>query len=396
MCIKRLIQLLLFITPFSLAAQDTPSLEQMWQLIQQQQATIEKLQAQIQGNSQVVEQQSQAIEIISDNIDGSTNQSQSKYKFGGYGEVHYGNTDKGNSIDAHRFVLFNGYDFTDKTRFYSELEVEHALSGDGLPGEVELEQAFIEHRVNDKTTVTTGISLLPIGIINQTHEPTTFYGVERNNVEKNIIPTTWWAAGLGLSQRLNEMFAYDIFISEGLNVALAGSDVFLIRKGRQGTAKAKANKGAITSRLRFSPNNHLQINASMMYQQDITQGVLGVDATLFETNVHYNINNFSLKALYARWGLNKKVRAIAAGREQQSGFYLEPSYRFGSNNQYGVFSRYSQWDNNAGDDNNTEISQFDFGYNYWLTPQVVFKADYQDQSGAKDDDGFHLGMGYSF
>jgi hypothetical protein len=396
MYIKRLIQLLLFITPFSLAAQDTPSLEQMWQIIQQQQATIEKLQDQIQGNSQVVEQQSQTIEIISDNIDESTNLSQSKYKFGGYGEVHYGNTDKGNSIDAHRFVLFNGYDFTDNTRFYSELEVEHALSGDGLPGEVELEQAFIEHRVNDKTTITAGVSLLPVGIINQTHEPTTFYGVERNNVEKNIIPTTWWAAGLGLSQRLNETFAYDIFISEGLNVALEGSDAFLIRKGRQGTAKAKANSGAITSRLRFSPNNHLQINASMMYQQDITQGALGVDATLFETNVHYNINNFSLKALYARWDLDKKVKAIAAGREQQSGFYLEPSYRFGSNNQYGVFSRYSQWDNNAGDDNNTDITQFDFGFNYWLTPQVVFKADYQDQSGTKDDDGFHLGMGYSF
>ena len=395
MCENKFI-LLLFITPLSFAAQDTPSLAQMWQIIQQQQATIEKLQAQIHGNSQVVEEQTQAIEIISDNIDESTNQSQSKYKFGGYGEVHYGNTDKGNSIDAHRFVLFNGYDFTDKTRFYSELEVEHALSGDGLPGEVELEQAFIEHRVNDKTTITAGISLLPIGIINQTHEPTTFYGVERNNVEKNIIPTTWWAAGLGLSQRINETFAYDVFISEGLNVALAGSDAFLIRKGRQGTAKAMANSGAITSRLRFSPNNNLQINASMMYQQDITQGVLGVDATLFETNVHYSINNFSLKALYARWDLNKKVRPIAAGREQQSGFYLEPSYRFGSNNQYGVFSRYYQWDNNAGDDNNTEISQFDFGFNYWLTPQVVFKADHQDQSGAKDDDGFHLGMGYSF
>ena len=396
MCKNKLI-LLLFIAPLSFAAQDTPSLAQMWQIIQQQQATIEKLQAQIHGNSQVVEQQTQAIEIISDNIDESTNQSQLKYKFGGYGEVHYGNTDKGNSIDAHRFVLFNGYDFTDKTRFYSELEVEHALSGDGLPGEVELEQAFIEHLVNDRTTITAGISLLPIGIINQTHEPTTFYGVERNNVEKNIIPTTWWAAGLGLSQRINETFAYDVFISEGLNVALSGSNAFLIRKGRQGAAEANANKGAITSRLRFSPNNQLQINTSLMYQQDITQGAMGVSATLFETNAIYTINNFTLKALYARWDLNDKVKAFAAGREQQTGYYIEPSYRFGRTNQYGFFGRYSMWDNNAGDDNNdSAITQYDLGFNYWLTPQVVFKADYQDQSGAKDNDGFHLGMGYSF
>lgn len=387
----------MFIAPLSFAAQDTPSLAQMWQIIQQQQATIEKLQAQIHGNSQVVEQQTQAIEIISDNIDESTNQSQSKYKFGGYGEVHYGNTDKGNSIDAHRFVLFNGYEFTDKTRFYSELEVEHALSGDGLPGEVELEQAFIEHLVNDRTTITAGVSLLPIGIINQTHEPTTFYGVERNNIEKNIIPTTWWAAGLGLSHRINESFAYDVFISEGLNVAISGSNAFLIRKGRQGAAEANANKGAITSRLRFSPNNQLQINTSLMYQQDITQGAMGVSATLFETNAIYTINNFTLKALYARWDLNDKVNAIAAGREHQTGYYIEPSYRFGRTNQYGFYGRYSLWDNNAGDDNNdTAITQFDLGFNYWLTPQVVFKADYQDQSGVQDEDGFHLGMGYSF
>ena len=397
MCKKQLISFLLFITPLSFAAKDTPSLEQMWQIIQQQQTTIEKLKAQIQGNAQNVEQQSQVLEIISDNIDESTNQSQSKYKFGGYGEVHFGNTDKGNSIDAHRFVLFNGYDFNDRTRFYSELEIEHALSGEGQPGEVEVEQAFIEHLLNEKTKITAGISLLPIGIINETHEPTTFYGVERNNVEKNIIPTTWWAAGVGFSQNLSPFFGYDFFVSEGLNTPLSGSNAFLIRKGRQGAANAIASKGAITARLRLSPLTNLQINASLMQQQDITQGVLGIDATLFEANAQYNINGFTFKALYARWDLDKKVEEIAAGRSKQNGFYIEPSYRFGKQNQFGVFGRYSNWDNNAGDDNNkTDITQLDLGFNFWLTPQVVFKADYQDQSGSKDEDGFHLGMGYSF
>ncbi len=397
MCINKLPLLFLLATSLSLAAQDTPSLEKMWQIIQQQQATIEKLQAQIQGNSQVVEQQTQVIEVISDNIDSSSTHTQSKYKFGGYGEVHYGNTDKGNSIDAHRFVLFNGYDFNDKTRFYSELEVEHAFSANGAPGEVEVEQAFIEHKFNDSTKMTAGISLLPVGIINETHEPNTFYGVERNNVEKNTIPATWWAAGLGFSQQLNTKFSYDLFVGEGLNVPTSGSKAFLIRKGRQKSAEADGSKGAFTARVRLTPNNNLQFNASIQYQQDITQGALGVDATLFETNIRFQKNGFGLKALYAHWDLNDKVNAISAGREQQTGYYIEPSYRFGQSNQFGFFGRLSNWDNNAGDDSSSDgIDQFDLGFNYWLTPQVVFKADYQDQSGAKDDDGFHFGMGYSF
>ena len=383
-------------------ADNTPSMAEMWEIIQQKQATIEQLQEQIKTNAnkvvkqlEVVEQQALAIEVISDNIDSTS--TQSKYKFGGYGELHYGNTDSGNSIDFHRFVLFNGYDFNDKTRFYSELEIEHALSGNGKPGEVELEQAFIEHKFNDTTKMTVGISLLPIGIINERHEPNTFYGVERNNIEKNIIPATWWAAGIGLSQQVSDTLAYDLFIGDGLNVPITGSKAFLIRSGRQKVAKAIANDGSVTARVRFSPNNNLQLNASFHYQQDITQGALGIDATLFEINAQYQVNGFGLKALYARWDLDNKVNAISAGREEQTGYFIEPSYRFGQNNQYGIFSRFSNWDNNAGNDNSDDdTDQLDIGFNYWLTPRVVFKLDYQDQSGANSDDGIHLGMGYSF
>lgn len=394
---KLLISALLTCGITSAQAEKTPSMEEMWKIIQQQQATIEKLQAQITGNSQTVEQQYQAIEIISDNIENTTSSSQSKYKFGGYGELHYGNTDKGNSIDFHRFVLFNGYDFNDKTRFYSELEVEHAFSGDGKPGEVELEQAFIEHHFNDDAKMTAGISLLPVGIMNETHEPDTFYGVERNNVEKNIIPATWWAAGIGYSQEVSDSLGFDVYVGDGLNVPTSGSKAFLIRSGRQKVAKAKANDGSLTGRVRFNPSNNLQLNATLMYQQDITQGALDVSATLFEANAQYSTNGFTLKALYAAWDLDSKVELISAGRSEQSGYYIEPSYRFGASNQYGIFTRYANWNNNAGDSSlDKDITQFDIGFNYWLTPRVVFKADYQDQSGAKDDDGIHLGMGYSF
>ena len=189
---KKLLILSSLLCMGSIQAAETPSLEEMWKMIQQQQQTINELKAQINKNSQqvivqkeVVEQQAQVLEIISESVDDApASVSQSKYKFGGYGELHYNNTDSGNQVDFHRFVLFNGYDFNENTRFYSELEVEHSLSGDGKPGEVEVEQAFIEHKLNSTTKMTAGVSLMPVGILNETHEPNTFYGVERNNVEK--------------------------------------------------------------------------------------------------------------------------------------------------------------------------------------------------------------------
>jgi len=380
-----------------------PDNQRLWQLIQKQQRTIESLQTELRQlknrldtTVRHVSQQEDELQQVAEAVEEGTPVA-TQTSLGGYGELHYNNTDSGNKVDFHRFVLFLGYDFTDKTRFYSELEVEHALSGNGKPGAVELEQAFIEHRINDHLTGKAGLMLMPVGILNETHEPDTFFGVERNPVEKNILPTTWWEAGLALSYQVTDRLSTDFMLSSGLNVPTTGSKAFLIRSGRQGVAKAKANDGAMTARVRFQPVNGLRLSATAHYQQDITQGQLGVNALLLEADAQYRKGPFGLKALVARWDLDDKVNLLAPGREQQSGYYVEPSWRFGERQNVGVFARYAEWDNAAGDDNaDSDISQMSLGINYWLHPQVVFKFDYQDQSGAADDDGFNLGVGYSF
>jgi len=124
---------------------------------------------------------------------------------GGYGELHYNNfrgdlpdgvTDhKKDEIDFHRFVLFFGHKFNDWISFKAELELEHALAGEGKGGEIELEQAYVDLALNKHYNIKAGLFIIPVGILNETHEPPTFYGVERNEVEKRIIPTTWWEAG---------------------------------------------------------------------------------------------------------------------------------------------------------------------------------------------------------
>ncbi|MGJ8662980.1 MAG: porin [Marinicella sp.] len=392
------------------AQEQTPSMEDMWKIIQQQQKTIEDLQIQLQSQDQVVhenaqkieaqvearlDEQQEAIAVVADAIEEQSG-SEDRVKIGGYGELHYNNLDSGDEIDFHRFVMFFGYDFNEKTRFFSEFELEHALAGDGKPGEVELEQAYIEYMFNESTKGTAGVSLVPVGILNETHEPNTFYGVERNNVEKNIIPSTWWEAGLGFNKQFNDELGLDLFVSSGLNTPTSGSKAFLIRSGRQKVAEAVASDLAYTARLRYNPMPNLKLAATYQHQTDLTQGALDVAADLFEVNAQYNKGGFGLKALYAMWDLDNNVDLINAARAEQSGYFIEPSYRFGGARQFGVFARYSVYNNNAADNNSLDVEQMDIGMNYWLTPQTVFKFDYQDQSKGGSDDGFNLGVGYSF
>jgi len=403
---KTLILALSCFTVVASAAEKTPSMEEMWQIIQQQQKTIDALQNKLKQQDKTVnakaeqleaqvDAQQEAIAVVADAIEEQA-EPIDRVKVGGYGELHYNNLDSGDEIDFHRFVLFFGYDFNEKTRFFSEFELEHALAGDDKPGEVELEQAYIEHLFNESTKATAGISLVPVGILNETHEPDTFFGVERNNVEKNIIPSTWWEAGIGFNKQFNERVGLDLFLSSGLNTPIAGSKAFLIRSGRQKVAEAQASDLAYTARIRYNPMPGLQLAATYQHQTDLTQGALDVAADLFEVNAQYQRGGFALKALYANWDLDRNVDAINAARAEQMGYYIEPSYRFGGAREYGLFARYSVYNNNAADSDALDIEQMDIGFNYWFTPTTVFKFDYQDQSEGGSDDGFNLGVGYSF
>jgi len=326
-----------------------------------------------------------------------------KTTIGGYGELHYNNlsgkggADDKDAIDFHRFVLFFGHEFNDDIRFFSELELEHSIAGDGKNGEVELEQAYIDFDLNDQHTARAGLFLLPVGIINETHEPPTFYGTERNPVEKNIIPATWWAAGAGSQGELGAGFSYAAYIHSGLNV----DGGFKIRSGRQKVSKAKANDLAATARLKYTGIAGLELSVSAQHQQDMGQGlVTGLESgNLIETHAIWSTGPFTLKALYAAWDIDGSA-VKAAGADKQRGFYLEPSYRISE--QFGVFARFNQWDNKAGSNSgaatDSEKEQWDIGVNYWPHEDVVIKADYQYQSNdnGEEQNGLNIGLGYQF
>jgi hypothetical protein len=380
-------------------AAEMPSAEEMWRIIQEQQREIEALKSRLDDNSEKIDA---AVDVVEQNRQtGSTTAGWAeKTQIGGYGELHYNNldTDDGRfkELDFHRFVLFFNHQFSDRLRFVSELELEHALAGEGKDGEIELEQAYVEYDLNQRHRARGGVFLLPVGILNETHEPPTFYGVERNPIEKNIIPTTWWAGGVGLNGELAPAWRYDLTVHEGLNTSAA--DSYKIRDGRQKTSEADAHDLASTGRLKWTGMPGVELAASIQYQEDVAQGNdrNAGDAWLYEAHADIRRGPIGLRALYAMWDLDGSgPRAIGADR--QEGFYIEPSYRITP--QWGVFARYNQWDNRAGDSSDTEKKQYDVGVNFWPHPNVVLKADYQQQDNedsTTEEDGFNLGVGYQF
>lgn len=392
-------------------AAEAPTPEQMWEIIQQQQQQIEALQEQLSQTDEKVAETDQKVEIAGDMIEqaGGLPAEASwvtRSKIGGYGELHYNNLDSGSEVDFHRFVLFLGHQFTDSVRFFSEVELEHSLAGDGKPGEVELEQAYVEFDLGDSHSAKAGLFLMPVGLLNETHEPPTFYGVERNSVEKDIIPSTWWEAGAAARGELAPGFSYDVAVTSGLSVPTSGSSAFKIRSGRQKVAEAPAENLAYTGRLKWTGMPGVELAVSGQYQDDLTQGQMDVSATLIEAHADIQRGPFGLRALYARWDLDNAEQIAAAdasaeGRDEQFGWYIEPSVRGTIGNipgEFGAFYRYSVWDTNAGAANLTEKAQNNFGFNYWPHPDVVLKFDIQsqDNENGSDDDGFNLGVGYQF
>ena len=396
-------------------AQEMPTDAEMWEIIKKQQEQISALEQKLGMTEQVAAENKQRVEetemmveatvaAMEENIDTTGHGSSSGTSLGGYAELHY-NGGEADEIDFHRFVMFMGHEFNDRMRFFSELEVEHSIAGEGKVGEVELEQAFVEFDLTDNTTSSVGLQLVPVGILNETHEPPTFYGVERNAVEKNIIPATWWEAGVKFTGKLGENLQYDAMVHSGLATPTTGGNAFLIRSGRQKVGEAMWKNTAFTGRLSWMPVAGVNLGASIQYQDDLTQTAAPTSATLIEghADIRHQISPASqlgLRALYAQWNLDSQ-EAELIGRDIQRGWYIEPSYKysFGNGKAIGIFARYSTFDNNAGSVLETANKQTSFGVNYWPHQDIALKADYQIDNNAdetKDDNRINLGIGVQF
>lgn len=409
--------------PPPLLAEEQPSLEALWQIVQQQQQEISRLSSELEETrgqltaaEQKVEITEEQLGITADYLDQISESSGgdsrwARTSIGGYGEMHYNNVsarDSDNSfdqLDFHRFVTFVGYEFTDRIRFFSEIEIEHALvedTADGSgPGELELEQAYIEYDLDEQHFARTGLFVLPVGILNETHEPDTFYGVERNDVENIIIPSTWWEGGASAGGRYGNGLSWDFALHSGLAMPTDGSSAFRVRSGRQKVANANAENLAFTGRVKYTGLPGLELAGTLHYQDDASQ-VSGDgldDGTLVSLHGIWNWERFQLRALWAQWDFNGDLVELADA-DRQTGWYVEPSFRLGrSSHDWGFYTRYEDVKGARAQD---RFDQWQIGLNYWPTSRVVLKLDYRERDHdlatelGRDFEAIDLGVGYSF
>ena len=396
---KLVLAALLAMTPVTFAE----TLEHVEEEVHLAMETIQQLKAELNELKDAVKMQGEIQEASVSSI-AKTAKKFEKLHIGGYGELHYNDTEtdgnsKSKNVDAHRFVLYFGYDFTDKVRFRSEFELEHAIAGEGQTGEIELEQMYVEVDMNDQTSIQTGVILVPVGIMNENHEPPTFYGVERNEVEKYLLPSTWWAAGVKVNHRLSNGLTLEAMVGEGLN----GDTTGYIRGGRQKSGNATANDLAYTVRATYTGLPGLKASLFMNHQSDFTQDSSdNIDKLdIYGASAIYNFGDgFEVRALHVQAefdGKDESSSFFTNGFDEHQGTFLEISKRFGN---LGIFVNNSIV---SGEKISRQYTVQQAGFSYWIqgTDAVIkanyFEKDYSSDTKSDDDtDGFHLGMGYEF
>jgi hypothetical protein len=147
---------------------------------------------------------------------------------GAYGEIKYGwhqNPAAGgqwqNGFDAHRLVLLPTYAIAPNIIFNAEIEFEHGGIAfdpdDKLRGSVDVEQVFVDFLILDQLNWRSpGIDLIPIGYINQHHEPTQFYSVNRPELYNGLIPSTWRAGATSFYGTIADGIKYQVQASTSL------------------------------------------------------------------------------------------------------------------------------------------------------------------------------------
>jgi len=318
-------------------------------------------------------------------------------------------------------VLGAGYRFDERTRLVSEIEIEHAISSSGDPGEVEIEQAYIEHDLNASVRAQMGLFLIPSGLINENHEPTRYYGVFRNFVETAIIPSTWREGGVGLQGNSAVGLRWDVGVTTGFDLSRwdAGSSEGSespLGSIHQELALARAKDLSGYLALQYTGINGLKLGGSIFAggAGQGEPGFAGTRVSLWETHARWQPGNWDLAALYARGHISgtAALNESLVGKptlipEDFFGWYVEAAWRarvgkpwplvpFLRYERFNTASSYAMLDAGAAPRPLADRIALSGGLQWQFAPGVIFKADYVDFAHGREGDRFDLGLGYEF
>ena len=323
-------------------------------------------------------------------------------------------------LDFHRFVLLVTHRFSDRLRFVGELELEHALV-EGLEeaGELELEQAYVDFLLRRAFNVRAGMMLVPVGIINERHEPPVFYGVHRPLVDTVIVPTTWFETGVGVHGEVGRGWRYRVYVMAPLNAAEFSAEEAL-RGGLQKGSRSNASRPAVTGRVEYVGLRGLTTGVSFWTGQSGFEfrPRFDVPVRVVEADARWTRDRLELRGQFAQIairnaGLLNEALALRIGVDPNiartaRGFYLEAGYRVIEGARWGdlgLFTRYENVDTQFRmPEGYTALPEFDrdgwtVGATFWPDPDVAIKADYtvlRSRSAFPASNTFALGLGWWF
>ena len=384
----------------------------------------------ILGAQEKAEQKVANPESISESI--FSDENQNKLHFGGYGQIDFNQPldkdyRKNGKLDVHRLVLFAGYEFNSKTKFITEIEFEHV-------SEVYVEQAYLNYQLLNNMSVKGGLILIPMGIINEYHEPPSFNGVERTNVDNVIVPTTWREIGLGVDGRLNAAsLRYQLYAVNGFN-GYDGAGKFKgsngLRSGRQKGAESYISSPNISAKLDYYGISGLKLGLSGYFgkSQSALYNDLDKNDDLAKATADSSVIGISMIGLdyrYSFYGFQTRGQVIYSKfsnvdeynvftgndlGESMLGYYAEVSYNIFQNkssiqNELTPFFRFEHYNTHqsvvSGMTQNEayNVSELIFGFAFKMDRGAVFKADYRMYNNA-DNSRFNsminMGVGVWF
>lgn len=347
---------------------------------------------------------------------------------GGYGEMLAAGEAKGGerTIDFVRQIVYVGYKFDDRLLFNSEIEFEHASTE--LHGSVSTEFAYLDGLVRPEFNLRAGLVLVPMGFVNELHEPPVFLGARRPEIERHIIPSTWRANGIGVFGEAAPGWSYRAYVMESLRSAggtgeNAGYDAGGLRDGRQNGSEARFEDMAGVARAEYAARG-FGAGASVFYgrtaQGAKTPAGRSIDAatSIWEGHLQVQRSGLRLRGLVTGAqvgdvaGLNE-IRGFTGDESIGStllGWYVEGGYelwsrlhpdsRFelvpycrieGLDTQRTVPVGYSR---NAANDRTVVTA----GAAFYPHAQVVVKADYEWNSNDADTgvDRWNAAIGFLF
>jgi len=354
---------------------------------------------------------------------------------GGYGEFLYENFSKSRDdgapsgisdrADALRAIIYVGYKFDNRFLFNSEIELEHASTGQA--GEVSLEFAYLDYRLTPRFGLRAGLLLSPMGFVNELHEPPIFLGARRSETESRIIPTTWSETGLGVFGQTDAL-AYRVYLMSSLDGVGEGSSgasgfgAFGLRGGRQKGSKAIAESFSVVSRLDWTGGLGFTAGSSL-YAGDSGHGRALPDGTpvdvrtvIWEGHAQYRLRGLEVSGLLAVAGVDdvtalnelKGLTGSESVAERLWGGYLElgfdvlgarsTTHRLIPFVRYEALNTQSRVPDGFNPDPASDGTIVTLGISWNPLPQIVGKLDYQriDNDALSGVDQLNLALGYLF